>query len=92
MHSYYHKGGKHVGVCPDSTTYSTLKSDHALTTTRKQVKARKFFVESAAPPGCNRLPSSPREDEVPLLDLRRRTKSRSPLDLRRGERTCEDVR
>ena len=44
------------------------------------------------PPGCNRLHSSPREDEVPLLDLRRRTKSSKPLDLRRGERTCEDVR
>ena len=44
------------------------------------------------PPDCKRLPSSPRKDEVPLLDLRRRTKSRSPLDLRRGERTCEDVR
>ena len=44
------------------------------------------------PPGCNKLHSSPRENEVPLLDLHRRTKSSKPLDLRRGERTCEDVR
>ena len=49
MPSYYHKGGTHVGVCPVSTTYSTLKSDHALTTTRKQAKTRIFFLESAAP-------------------------------------------
>ena len=48
MPSYYHKGGTHVGVCPVSTTYSTLKSDHALTTTRKQAKARTFFVERVA--------------------------------------------
>ena len=48
MHSYYHKGGTHVGVCPVSTTFPTLKSDHALTTTCKQAEARNFFVESAA--------------------------------------------
>ena len=45
---YYHKGGTDVGVCPVSSTYSTLKSDHALTTTRKQAKPRKIFVESGA--------------------------------------------
>ena len=44
---HYHKGGTDVGVCPVSTTHSTLKSDHALTTTRKQAKARVFFVERA---------------------------------------------
>ena len=43
----YHKGGTDVGVCPVSTTYSTLKSDHALTTTRKQAKSRIFFVAIA---------------------------------------------
>ena len=95
MHSYYHKGGTHVGVCPVPTTFSTLKSDHALTTTCKQAEARIFFVESAASrlqQAAQQPNSSPREDEVPLLDLRRRTKSSKPLDLRRGERTCEDVR
>ena len=91
MHSYYHKGGTHVGVCPVSTTFPTLKSDHALTTTCKQAEAR-IFLSRVRPPGCNRLHSSPREDEGPLLDLRRRTKSSKPLDLRRGERTCEDVK
>ena len=50
------------------------------------------FSSRVRPPGCKRLPSSPRGDEVPLLDLRRRTKSSKPLDLRRGERTCENVR
>ena len=25
VHSYYHKGGTHVGVCPDSTIHSSLK-------------------------------------------------------------------
>ena len=48
MPSYYHKGDTHVGVCPVSTTYSTLKSDHALPNTRKQAKTRTFFVESAS--------------------------------------------
>ena len=80
-----------MGVCPVSTTFSILNSDHTLTTHASKQK-HASFLSRVRPPGCNRLHSSPREDEVPLLDLRRRTKSSKPLDLRRGERTCEDVR
>ena len=49
--------------------------------TRKQANAR-IFSSIVRPHGCKRLPSSPLEDEAPLLDHPRRTKCSSPLDLR----------